>query len=62
LTEAPVWLRDLYKQHGEQFALWITDKPMLKDCIRILMDNAIERRLGSEQTLTSEPVTPVPVT
>ncbi|MFM8707720.1 MAG: polysaccharide biosynthesis/export family protein [Planctomycetia bacterium] len=41
LTEAPSWLRDLYAAHGEAFAAWIHDKPLVKAGLRLLMDRAI---------------------
>ena len=41
LTEAPDWLRDLYAAHGEAFAAWIHDKPLVKAAVRCLMDQAI---------------------
>jgi hypothetical protein len=34
LTEAPEWLYKLYSEHGEGFAEYISDKPLLK---RIVM-------------------------
>jgi hypothetical protein len=51
LTEAPDWLRELYLAHGEQFAAWIQDKPLLKAAIRTLMDQAIAS--ASPTTLTT---------
>jgi polysaccharide export outer membrane protein len=47
LTDAPVWLRDLYADHGEQFAAWIHDKPLVKAALRVLMDRAIASRLAA---------------
>jgi polysaccharide export outer membrane protein len=41
LTEAPTWLRDLYAAHGEEFAAWIHDKPLVKAAVKALMDRAI---------------------
>jgi len=41
LTEAPTWLRDLYAAHGEDFAAWIHDKPLVKAAVKALMDRAI---------------------
>ena len=41
LTDAPVWLRDLYAAHGESFAAWIHDKPVAKACVKALMDQVI---------------------
>ena len=40
-TEAPRWLHDLYASHGEAFAAWIHDKPVVKSALRTLMDQAI---------------------
>ena len=45
LTEAPDWLREVYLAHGEEFAAWIHDKPLVKAGIRMLMDRAIESYL-----------------
>jgi len=41
LGDAPDWLRETYIAHGEQFAAWIHDKPVVKAAIRALMDQAI---------------------
>jgi len=41
LTEAPHWLRDLYAAHGQDFAAWIHDKPLVKAAVKVLMDRAI---------------------
>jgi polysaccharide export outer membrane protein len=38
LTEAPIWLRDAYGTHGEAFATWIHDKPVMKAIVRAMMD------------------------
>lgn len=51
LGEAPAWLRELYIAHGEQFAAYIHDKPLLKAAIRTLMDQAIAS--ASPTTLTT---------
>ena len=42
--DAPVWLHDLYRDHGEAFAAWIHDRPAAKLVVRTLMDNAIADR------------------
>ncbi len=42
-TCAPEWLYDLYMEHGERFAKFISDKPLLKWAIRKAMDIAIRR-------------------
>jgi predicted phosphoadenosine phosphosulfate sulfurtransferase len=44
LTEAPAWLREAYRAHGEQFAAWIHDKPVVKAVLRQFMDQAIDSR------------------
>jgi hypothetical protein len=44
LTEAPLWLVDLYATYGEGFAAWIHDKPAIKTMVRILMDCAVGTR------------------
>ena len=43
-SDAPTWLHDLYGRQGEQFAVWIKDKPVAKSVVRSLMDAAIEGR------------------
>jgi polysaccharide biosynthesis/export protein len=43
LTEAPAWLRETYLAHGEQFAAWIHDKPVVKAAVKALMDIVVER-------------------
>ena len=40
-TQAPGWLQQAYLAHGEEFAAWIHDKPVLKAGIRMLMDAVI---------------------
>lgn len=42
-TDAPRWLHDLYRVHGESFAAWIHDKPAVKAAVRMLMDAAIAK-------------------
>ena len=41
LTKAPVWFRNLYIKHGEKFAKFISNKPMLKSIIRNWMNGRI---------------------
>jgi len=41
LTQAPAWFRNLYIRHGERFARYIADKPLLKRLIRAFMDSRI---------------------
>jgi polysaccharide export outer membrane protein len=43
LTEAPAWLREAYVAHGEEFASWIHDKPLVKAALKTLMDRVVER-------------------
>ena len=47
LTEAPVWLRDAYGDHGEAFAAWLHDKPLAKAAVRMMMDAVLAWR-GAE--------------
>jgi hypothetical protein len=44
LTEAPDWLRDAYHTHGEAFAAWIHDKPLVKLAVRAVMDSILAFR------------------
>ena len=41
-TMAPRWFFNLYLKHGEKFAQWISNKPLLKAIIRRWMDRRIE--------------------
>lgn len=43
LTCAPDWLYDLYMEHGEEFAKFISDKPLLKWMVRKTMDALVSR-------------------
>jgi polysaccharide export outer membrane protein len=43
LTEAPAWLREAYMAHGESFAAWIADKPVVKAIVKAAMDQVVER-------------------
>jgi hypothetical protein len=45
LTEAPEWLYKLYSEHGEGFAEYISDKPLLKRIVKSAMDLVVEPRL-----------------
>jgi len=51
--DSPKWFKTLYKKHGEQFASFISDKPVLKYVIKKLMDTVIEskRRKHNVQTV-----------
>ncbi|MFM8579502.1 MAG: hypothetical protein ACKOCN_12000, partial [Planctomycetaceae bacterium] len=48
-SDAPPWLFDMYKTHGESFADWIHDRPMAKATVRLLMDGVVQRQLHSVQ-------------
>ena len=41
LTEAPVWLRETYIAHGEDFAAWISDKPIVKAIVKAAIDQVV---------------------
>ena len=43
LTEAPDWFFNLYMKHGEGFAEFISDKPLLKKLVKSVMDLILER-------------------
>ncbi len=45
LNESPSWFRALYIRHGERFARFISDKPVLKSLIRRWMDGRTEGRV-----------------
>lgn len=45
LSEAPEWLYNLYCEHGEEFAIYISDKPVLKRIVKAAMDLVVEPRL-----------------
>ena len=52
LTEAPAWLREAYLAHGEEFAAWIHDKPVMKALVKSLMDQVVERYEAEMPTLS----------
>jgi hypothetical protein len=41
IHQSPIWFRNLYIKHGEAFAAFIKNKPMLKNVIRRWMDSRI---------------------
>lgn len=41
-TKAPKWFYNLYLKHGERFAVFIKNKPMLKSVIRMWMNGRIQ--------------------
>lgn len=45
LAEAPEWLYKLYMEHGEEFAEYISYKPILKRIVKSAMDLVVEPRL-----------------
>lgn len=48
-SDAPPWLHNLYAAHGESFAAWIHDRPMVKLGLRTLMDRAIASHLSRNE-------------
>jgi hypothetical protein len=55
LTEAPDWLREAYAAHGEDFAAWIHDKPVMKAAVKALMDQVVERYKAEMPKLAEMP-------
>jgi len=51
--DAPKWFKKLYKKHGEQFAAFISNKPVLKYITKMFMDSVIanKRRKHNVQTV-----------
>jgi hypothetical protein len=39
--KAPAWLQHLYLERGEDFAVWLQDRPAAKAAVRLAMDRAI---------------------
>ena len=50
-TCAPRWFFRLYNAHGERFAAWIADKPILKSFIRRWMRARIAKRVMVQQQI-----------
>jgi hypothetical protein len=42
-TKAPKWFYNLYLKHGERFAAFIKNKPVLKSVIRMWMNGRIQK-------------------
>lgn len=42
MDDAPEWFFNLYLKHGERFARWLRNKPLIKRFIRKWMDTKIE--------------------
>ncbi len=49
--DAPVWLQKLYKKHGQAYANFISDKPILKFFTKKLMDGIIEKKKVKEYAI-----------
>jgi len=51
--DAPKWFKTFYKKHGEQYASFISNKPVLKYITKMFMDNVIasKRRKHNVQTV-----------
>ena len=47
-NHAPKWFDSLYVKHGEKFAAWIANKPVLKSVIRKWMDSRIAVLLSTK--------------
>jgi hypothetical protein len=43
-ADAPDWLREAYRAHGESFAAWIHDRPLAKRAVRGVMDGMLADR------------------
>ena len=41
IWQAPQWLQEIYRAHGEEVAAWIHERPAAKAALRLLMDRAI---------------------
>lgn len=46
LNDAPEWFRSLYIKHGEKFAEFIKDKPVLKYMVRKMMDVIVNKSIS----------------
>ena len=45
--DAPAWFKNLYKNHGEKYAKFISNKPVLKWATKKLMDLVVESKRGA---------------
>jgi len=45
-TDAPKWVQKLYLRHGEKFAAFISDKPLVKLALKLVADQGIKARLS----------------
>lgn len=44
LNDSPKWFLKIYMKHGEKFAFFISDKPRIKNVIRVIMDRIIKNK------------------
>ena len=51
LNSAPAWFRRLYTKHGERFAAYISDKPMLKRAVQAAMDLVVRPRMMGHELM-----------
>lgn len=50
-TEAPEWFFNLYKEHGEEFAKFISDKPLIKKFVKFAMDKILEKSKENNKSI-----------
>jgi hypothetical protein len=53
-TTGPKWLQKTYLKHGEKFAGFISNKPVIKHLIRILMDRIVKKSKKEREYLEKE--------
>ena len=41
-NESPIWFKNIYIKHGEKFAKFISNKPLLKSIIKLWMNKKIK--------------------
>lgn len=51
VNDGPKWLLELYMKHGEKFAEYIKDKPMIKWFIRKAMDVVVDKKIKESETI-----------
>ena len=47
IEDSPTWFFNLYSKHGEKFAQFISDKPLIKWVIRKWMTGIVERKFAA---------------
>lgn len=47
-SEAPIWLFNLYNRHGQEFAEVVKRSPLLRRCVKFLMDRVVNPRMTSK--------------